>query len=519
LPFFFGNRIRFTIDGHFKCRNSSGRSLPIIGARVEFWHNYVGGTIDFDTTQVASPVYTDDQGFYRSANIHGDDVTNYYAKLVLNDDVAGGGTGVRLHQFYTQGSEYYLSPLADDSKGDAHFDRILNDDLGTSAPECAIWQNAHEAYKIYRDKVGGFPPSPDYDISIEIASGKPWTTLSTTHWPFNTQPDFTQSKHEFAHSIRHTLDGDDAEFYQDVMRFAYARLNHDGCYEMNHGFAFNEGWAEYWADSWWPAPYCNKEIYNHENTEREGVVAMALSQLSNCAGVGQAGMVSILRINPGTIHSLQEFYSAFQRTFPALNAGMFKGCSSVTPTVSPGIADEGDIVVMSAEETVQTLLSRRQRTVRKALRDAQIGARRAQACAEEACLSQSFDDVVKLFALQSELERTKLLRGLLDRVAKQRGSKRARFDRSADSPAPAVEFDRRNADIVSGFADRAIQSTKTIVERDHSGTLARKARELSAGIAQMKTSQQRGVAKADLPHISLAEDKAYPLRDVPTPVK
>src|SRR5258708_1079661 len=129
----------FTIDGHFYCRYGQTTAAAISGARVEFWHNYIGGTIDFDTTQVSPRTHTDANGFYSSASIHGDDVTNYYAKLLLDDDAAFfplGSAGARLHEFYTNGSQYYLSPLADDSKGNAHFDRTLNQDLGTSAPEC-----------------------------------------------------------------------------------------------------------------------------------------------------------------------------------------------------------------------------------------------------------------------------------------------------------------------------------------------------------------------------------------------
>jgi hypothetical protein len=87
----------FTLDGHFLCRNGPIAPAPIAGARVEFWHNYIGGTTDFDTTQVSPRTYTDASGFYSSASIHGDDVTNYYAKLVLDDDAAadGGSAGAR----------------------------------------------------------------------------------------------------------------------------------------------------------------------------------------------------------------------------------------------------------------------------------------------------------------------------------------------------------------------------------------------------------------------------------------
>jgi hypothetical protein len=493
----------FTIDGHFLCRDSSGAPKPIVGARVEFWHNYVGGTIEFDTTQVAPRVYTDSTGFFSSANIHGDDVTNYYAKIVLNDDVGGESVGARLHQPYTGGSEYYVSPLADDSKGNAHFEVTLNDDQGTSAPVCAIWQNAHDSYDEYRKVTGGLPPSPDYDIWMQIATGTPWTTRGTTNWPFNSVPRRARSEHEFGHSIRHSLDGDVTEFYLDVVKFKYAR-SHSACDVTNEGFAFNEGWAEYWATPWSASPDCG----DPKNTEREGVVAIALDNLSRCDSVGRAGMVDVLRDNPGSIHSLQEFFAAFQRKFPALHPEMFNGCLTAPRPFGEGFSGDS---VESAEATVQKLLARREQSLSKALRNAQIASRRSRNCAEPACLPQAFDDVVKPFALQSEIERTRLLASSLSSAANQLGSEDATFNRSLDDPARALEFDQRNLDMIADFAGRALQATKPLVERDHSGTLSRKAHELSQGIAQMKISQQKTPPQTDSPRLSLAEETAYPL--------
>lgn len=43
------------------------------------------------------------------------------------------------------------------------------------------------------------------------------------------------------------MDGDFAHFMYDVVRFWYMR-NHNCGTKSNYGYAFNEGWAEFWAN-------------------------------------------------------------------------------------------------------------------------------------------------------------------------------------------------------------------------------------------------------------------------------
>ena len=46
--------------------------------------------------------------------------------------------------------------------------------------------------------------------------------------------------------MRHGLDGDFGHFLGDAATYNYAQ-SHNACDHTNLGFAFNEGWAEFWA--------------------------------------------------------------------------------------------------------------------------------------------------------------------------------------------------------------------------------------------------------------------------------
>ena len=54
------------------------------------------------------------------------------------------------------------------------------------------------------------------------------------------------AKHELAHTVRHSYDGSNGHFLVDAARYSYAQHHYCGK-QTNYGFAFNEGWAEFWA--------------------------------------------------------------------------------------------------------------------------------------------------------------------------------------------------------------------------------------------------------------------------------
>ena len=321
--------INFTIDGSWFC-NNRGVTRPVAGARVEYWRRVSSIVNWFD--QEITATHTNSNGQYSQAfSSSGQD--DFYARLSLNDD-----QGARLHNWWTGSSWTIDTGTGSNISGTIHNDLVISRDNGSGTPRCAIWLGAHNAYREYVASVGAAPPDSNYDISIESTIfPTPFTTLETTHWPdgYTTMGGGLNSAyavnfHEFAHSVRHSFDGNFAHFLFDAVHFGYPRT-HDPCSKTNLGFAFNEGWAEFWASDWGAtppaAPSCGTST---SDMEVEGNVAAALYGLSQCRGVGRAGMVGVLQRNPagltGRIHSFAEFMSS-------ANIGL-RQC--VLPVVEPG---------------------------------------------------------------------------------------------------------------------------------------------------------------------------------------
>ena len=97
-------------------------------------------------------------------------------------------------------------------------------------------------------------------------------------------------------------DGNLAHFLADAIRFRYMR-QHDCSTKSNFGYAFNEGFAAFWAGQcpfWYgPPPYNDLTI--------EGNVATSLRLLQKSCGFTDVQMIDVLRENPKQIHSFQDF--------------------------------------------------------------------------------------------------------------------------------------------------------------------------------------------------------------------
>ena len=88
-------------------------------------------------------------------------------------------------------------------------------------------------------------------------------------------------------------------FLADVVRYGYTR-QHTCTSRTNAGYAFNEGWAEFWANE------CSRVSSSTDYTI-EGNVANALRSLKSSCGMSDSQMVGILRNNRGRIHSYLDF--------------------------------------------------------------------------------------------------------------------------------------------------------------------------------------------------------------------
>ena len=103
------------------------------------------------------------------------------------------------------------------------------------------------------------PPAPlPYDCLNVITDSVPanWLVndafathfIDTIRIPHGYELSIKAAKHEFAHTVHHSAiyDGDLGHLINDVAMFTYPQY-HVCSEETNYGFAFNEGWAKFWA--------------------------------------------------------------------------------------------------------------------------------------------------------------------------------------------------------------------------------------------------------------------------------
>jgi hypothetical protein len=207
---------------------------------------------------------------------------------------------------------------------------------------------------------------------------------------------FAVNFHEFAHSVRHSFDGGTAHFLLDAARYSYPQ-NHTICKETNAGFAFNEGWAEYWANT--PAvPMCG----DGTNLNQEGNVANALTGLEKCAN--RQTMVRVLRDNPGSIHS----YAEFKAKFDAI-VGRF-GCL-VRPITGVTSVEEPLSVAQLTSEVQKQIAAEKALIARlsRQMSSAKTKARRPGACPVAIRCLTGIEKLIEPSALNTQIAQAKLV--------------------------------------------------------------------------------------------------------------
>lgn len=311
-----------TAVGHVQCRLSpSGTPVDLPHATI----NVMNSNSDFDTVtdDVMGSGYTNDDGTFRVDGWGGDAAPDpwsgpdVYVRVVFGDrkwrESLGDSERVSVID------EIYRVNVNDTARHDHNnagsgtidFGPIILGDDGDWS--CGNFYHAMKVYEDYRSVRGGEHPPPGaiqvQRYAAPVSSGTPWADRHYIHWYTSDPSSQTRIAHEFGHTIRHHLDGEDAHFLWDAERFRYARSEgHNACSVTEPGFAFNEGWAEYWAKTGGCGSLTG-------DWSREGDVAVALSNLELC--VGRSGMVQVL-IDAGwnTIHSYPEFEQRLMATNP-----------------------------------------------------------------------------------------------------------------------------------------------------------------------------------------------------------
>ncbi len=334
----------FTIRGSFWSAQQ-GVVFPIEGATV-----YIYRDVSWQVDPWVAKTKTRADGTFE-ANVWTNVEGTYYAKLELNDE-----EGVYLHDWWSPEITSYNS-INRGSNDQAIIDvggTLISRDGGSGTAKPSIWQGGRAAFQEFIGTNGRPPPTGDYEIVIQsTASDIVWTARSTTNWEDNSwtairppvapgQPGFNNyfsqfsnyygNFHEFGHALRHTVDGDINHFNADSARWTYARV-HYLCgsppgYVETEGFAFNEGWADYWGrDRVADILACGIDLKN-ESIEGSVVYDLHLlaGQLQDCLSfpgneearvrAQRRSLFDVLNRGQNIIHSEGEFRDNFKQQFP-----------------------------------------------------------------------------------------------------------------------------------------------------------------------------------------------------------
>lgn len=222
-------------------------------------------------------------------------------------------------------------------------------DLGST--ECELWRLGARVLDGYQAVRG--TPLPGQRLRIRRAgsayTGGTHTEYDTivVHRDFFTQPDGDDAEaraetlyREFGHVIRNVADGTEAHWAADRDRWSYFRA-HDGSEVTDAHFAFNEGWASFWARARDISPdrYCLHSStcdtpWSDNRDWNERLVANRLLDLLAAPNIDRSAMIAALESNPGAVHSLHDFEVA-------LAAGLSLPPFPAPPSCPPGWADLG----------------------------------------------------------------------------------------------------------------------------------------------------------------------------------
>lgn len=300
-----------TYTGQYLC-NDRGVVEPLGGMNVELWkRGWDWLPVEISGSQVAHG-FTAPDGSFSLVSPTDDD--NYFVRMALRD-----ANHVHLKDFWG------INDWSVDT-AETHNDQPVRNYGGLEfvnpgqSPKCAIWAGVHAANEAFLSEVGTELPSHGVEIDADaVTAGVPFSPFTSIWWPggfpvgYRGGGDSSITWHEYGHVLRAGFDGDLGHFLGDVVTHNYLQT-HETCNHTGPGFAFNEGWAEYWAQDFAPAPDCGRP----GDMETEGNVAAALTDLANNCAEGQRKlMVEVLRNNPGTIHSFAEFKTAMGCPLPA----------------------------------------------------------------------------------------------------------------------------------------------------------------------------------------------------------
>ena len=313
-----------TFKGRFICKSEpltgNGKTMeqgtlniladnPLAGARVELlgepraYSSVVGVHLqDFHVGfTVRGTVYAGANGDW-SFTVPQTEDTNYFVQVSLDD---GRGTIVSHYP------DLAAAAVVPGTGGTNFNNRPVQDYHTQSYPgqECRLWLALKNVNHEYAQLMGKRPPYgtlvAQYDAPTK---GTPWTDYTTIEWPSGFPVSRERVRNEFWHTIRNASLGSEAAFLDEVS-VGDPMLRRSPCSRTSPQYAFNEGWAEFWAGDFYPAPDCSSGTATDQAIE--GDVAWTLTRLAaNCAVASPKRMVETLLAQGPKIHSLTDFMAA-----------------------------------------------------------------------------------------------------------------------------------------------------------------------------------------------------------------
>jgi len=463
-----------TVSGQFTC-NNDGVVRPLVGARVQV------ASPGFLVNPVHGTGYTDSTGTFRIT------IRPESGSIYLN--VALVNSRAFLKDFF--GSNEWRINV---NSGGRNWQLRRGVPVNTGSYQlpdvkCAVWQGVSNAVGEARSIGAPLPPIGQVTVQADspLAVSTPFTPYVQIHWrggvpAGRSAGDHTVAKHEFGHVIRHGFDGNEGEFLLDVARFGYMR-NHWECLRTEPGYAFNEGWASYWARDYGSSD-CPGTSPADESIE--GNVARELARLEVACGMNRARMAQILRDNPGRIHRLSEF---------AVNV---PACAPLTVASAPAIAPEPPPAPDTTATRARTdivAINARNRTLARQLAGATRIANRTD-CRVRTCGVPQLLRLIRPAEIRAEIASNIVLRSNLQRVdtpaelAKVRTISipaAVRWQRTVER-STRVRVAKAHADATAA----ALKAAAPVFQRNRSAAVTRIRRQMVARLAQLRRAQRSG---------------------------
>ncbi len=492
-----------TYRGQWQC-NDRGAVRSVPGAELELWgRGWEWLPVAVAGRRVAQSRTAEDGTFtFRSPS----DPDKYFARVVMQDN---RGLHVRPSIAFTD--SYFDSSLLANDVPSQDFGGILSGG-GAHSPACAIYSAFHDADSDYRAVVGAAPPFSALTIDlvtplISVPVTVPGSVLLPFSYDLGSTPGLsTVAPHEYAHAFRYGLDGNLGHYLLDFASYDYT-LVHPACARTNEGFAFNEGWAQYWSREITGQPDCPGVA--NTDYRYEGRVAAGLADLeARCAGGSRATMVGVLRANPGVIHSFGAFRDRLTCPAPAPAPVLPHASGPFQPVLGAGfVAAALRVQIHGLSKDISALNGR--------LPAAARAVRHAPPCLHVPCL-RTLAAETRAPGLRGEIALVGLqrasLRGLLVPATRQRLGSESPNALSVDLTARSRTLSRAVARSGRSMLREILRGAAPVLRRDHSRTTRRFARQMRAELAQLGRAVHGGPLP---PSFAAFVDLAGPPKHVP----